>query len=785
MNNFSNVRISLAILLSLPGMRAIAQPVLEEVIVTAQKRSESVQDVPITVSVMDGSRLREADIASLEEMSFYIPSYDQSRTVLGTEARIRGIGSASNPGFEQSVGTFVDDIYLSRSRQTVMPLFDLDRVEVLKGPQSILFGKNTVAGAVAMFTALPTEEPEGRLSALYGTDGQAKGEAMWSGPLSDSISVRLAGMSRTSDGFIENEYNGNDGPENDQWGLRGRLNWFATEDLSVRVKLEHSEDEVKGAPYILSLNTQIPGPSSDPLFSHLDQVPPQYIGVDDSDPFKTDVGNIVDGKEEIWDSETKFNNGLLHIEYQWGDNLLTSITGYTDYDVDETKDLDVSPVTLINATAKEDYEQWSQELRLTSPTGGKFDYVTGIYVQTIDYQDGTNEVGFYVSNIGLPPIADGFRLYSFKQDTDTASAFVMGNWHFTEKLTLKLGLRYSWEEKDMDKSVVLANGDKSPLVPGNPVDDAILEVIWRQTQNAAPYETSQTRSEDHWSPQVVLEWYPIEDTMVYASASQGSKAGGWDAIHVNGDDLSTLEYEDESIDAFELGFKTTLWDQRATFNAAAFYTNIDDLQVSQFDGAVGFNVSNAAEATSQGIEMDARVAITERLTAAAAITYLDYSYDEYADAPCNQPQFNDYWQANDMTRAGCTQNLEGEPTIQAPDWSGSVSASYFWSPLPELELLLGVDTNYRDELYLAADLDPNTKQDSVWLVNAQLALMPTSGQWRIAVIGKNLTDKTHFSFNDDAPLGNGNVFGLPDDTGSFVAITAPPRSYAVEATWYF
>ena len=262
MINIIKVHTPAPIFFALLGLPAFAQPSLEEVIVTAQKRSESVQDVSVTVSVMDGNRLRDADIASLEEMSFYIPSYDQSRTVLGTEARIRGIGSASNPGFEQSVGTFIDDIYLSRSRQTVMPLFDLDRVEVLKGPQSILFGKNTIAGAVAMFTALPTEEPEGRLGVLYGTDNQAKAEGMWSGPLTDTISVRLAGMTRTGDGYVENIYNGDDGPENDQWGVRGTANWYATDDLTVRLKLEHSEDEVKGAPYVLSLNTQIEGPGS-------------------------------------------------------------------------------------------------------------------------------------------------------------------------------------------------------------------------------------------------------------------------------------------------------------------------------------------------------------------------------------------------------------------------------------------------------------------------------------------------------------------------------------------
>ena len=164
--------------------------------------------------------------------------------------------------------------------------------------------------------------------------------------------------------------------------------------------------------------------------------------------------------------------------------------------------------------------------------------------------------------------------------------------------------------------------------------------------------------------------------MVYASISQGAKGGGWDALHVSGDDLSNLEFEDEKIDAFELGVKTSLWDNRATINAAAFYNTIDNLQVSQFDGAVGFNVSNAAEATSQGVEIDARLAITERLVASVAIAYLDYTYDEYADAPCTQAQFNDYWLLNGNT-AGCIQNMKNKPTVQAPEWSGSFSASYY------------------------------------------------------------------------------------------------------------
>ena len=772
-----------AALLALLAATAAARPALEEVMVTAQKRSESLQDVSVTVSVMDGNRLQDADIGNLEEMSFYVPTYYQSRTVLGTEARIRGIGSAFNPGFEQSVGMFIDDIYMGRSRQTTVPLFDLDRVEVLKGPQSTLFGKNTIAGAIAMHTGMPGEQTRARLSALYGSDGQDKLEAMYTTPLSERVALRLAAVTRSRDGYIDNRLDDSEGPASDQWGLRGTLRWEASDELAVTAKLERARDDTDGAPYVLSRNTQLAGPGAPPLFSHLEQLPPHYAGIDDSDDFETDVGNVIDGRQQVYRARTDGINALLNVEYLLGEHTLTAITGFSGYDTDDSKDLDVSPVTLIGARTKEDFKQWSQELRLTSPASDRFDYVAGLYLQTVEFTEGTNEIGFYNSNIGLPAIADGFRFTHFEQDSDTASVFFMGNWHLAATLTAKLGLRYSYERKSLDKSLVLADAGGRELVPGT-ADDAALQLFWRETQNAVPHVTRQSRAEQPWSPQAIVEWYPAGDTMVYASASLGSKGGGWDALHVNGDDLDSLEYEDERITAFEVGVKAALWERRATVNLALFHSAIDDLQVSQYDGAVGFNVSNAAEATSRGVELDAQLAITERLVVSAALAYLDYSYDSYADAPCTQAQFNAHWLATG-SRAGCSQDLQNRPSVQAPEWSGSLSAAHYWSLPGDLELQLGADANYRDDAFLAADLDSNSRQDGHWLFNARLALGPASGQWRLALVGKNLGDKTYYLFSDDAPLGNGNVFGLADDTGSFIAMPGPVRSFAVEATWHY
>ncbi len=764
------------------GPVAISAPVLEEVRVTAQKRSESLQDVSVTVNVLSGEKIADADITGLEELSHYVPTYHQGRTILGSEARIRGIGSASNPGFEQSVGMFIDDIYMGRARQTVIPLFDLDRVEVLKGPQTTLFGKNTIAGAISMHTAKPTEELSGNLTALYGTDEQRKVEAALSGPITDTLSGRLSAIIRAADGYVDNEATGSAGPVSDQWGARAILRWDATDTLTMRFKFERSRDEMKGAPYSMLVNTQLEGPGAPPLFSHLDIVPPQFTNVPSGDAFETSVINEFQGETIDWDTKNDYTNALYQLEYEFGEYTLTSITGYTDFHVKDLKDLDISPVTLIGADAQEDFDQWSQDIRIASPTGGTIDYIAGVYLQRASFISSPSDVFFNLSSIGLPTLADGFRLTHFDQSTDTASAFVHGNWNATDQFTVKVGLRYTFEEKQLDKRLVLADINRRPLVPGT-ADDIVLDLFWRETQNAVPYETNQSRTEKQWSPSLTFEWYPNGDTMVYLSGTRGFKSGGWDNIHVNGDDLSTLEYGDETIDAFELGVRTTLLENRLELNATLFHSTIDNLQVSQFDGAVGFNVSNAAQATSQGFELDSRFALTEQLQAFASLAYLDYSYDQYDEAPCNQPQANAFWRENGTVN-GCSQDLKGKTVIQAPDWSGAFGLS-FSAPLGEqLGLNATLDANFRDDHFMAGDLDPQTKQDATWLFNAQLSVGDVSGNWRLALIGKNLTDETHYTFIDDAPLGNGTFFGVDDDTGSFVAIPAPPRSVALEATWY-
>jgi len=758
--------------------------VLEEIMVTAQKRSESVQDVAISINVIGGDKLERADIGNLEELTLYVPNYYQARSVVSAEVYIRGVGSSSNPGFEQSVGMFADGVYWGRSLQTTTPLFDLARIEVLKGPQSILFGKNTVAGAVSMHSRQPTDTLEGRLTALTGTDGQRKTEAVISGPLSDTVSARLALLGRSSDGYIDNSYDNSSGPASDQWGLRGIIQWQPSAELSATLKLERTDNKVAGSPHVIIRNTQVAGPGAPPFFTGIDSAPVQLTGVDDSDPYQTNIGNSapLGGSDQAWLTHIDTSTSSLHLDYQWGEHTLTSITGYTAYSNRQNNDLDMTPASLIGIVAKQDFEQYSQELRIASPGGESFDYIAGLYWQRAKINAGPNQVGFQLSSIGLPALADGFRGTVFDQNTDTASAFLQGTWQLAEPLAFKAGLRYTHESKDVFRSVKVYDLDGQALLPG--ADDLALDLFWRDKQNTVPYETTDKRTENQLAPMLALEWSLLEDTLLYASMTRGYKSGGWDAIHTNGDDLEALAFDDEETLAYELGSKSTFLDNRATLNLALFYTEIDNLQVSIYDGAVGFNVKNAAAATSRGLELDGRLLLSEKLMLAGSVAYLDYRYDDYSNAPCTQSQFNDQFLASGSTK-GCVQDLSGRESVYAPEWTGSFSVNYRTPISTQLAMDITLDANYRGDQYLAADLEPSLKQSGFWKLNARLAVEPLSGQWQLALIGKNLTNKTIYTFAGDAPLGNGTFFGISDPVGSFNAIPAAPRSIALEFSWLF
>ena len=774
MKNHRKTLLATAILGAVLTPLASAQ-MLEEVIVTATKRAEGMQDVPIAISVISGDRIEQQGVKNLEELSLYLPSVHIGQSGGANQVFIRGIGSGNNAGFEQSVGTFVDGVYFGRARNSKAAFLDLERVEVLKGPQSTLFGKNTVAGAINITSRRPTEEFEGYVEGGYNTETEGyTAVAAVSGPLTDNLRGRLVGKYYSDDGYYDNQDPaGTDRTRDDKVG-RFWLDWDVTDNLMFSLKGEYGEFNTEGNLSKIVQST----PTATALFS-LGSDPnfAQTVGYNTKQSSSNRPGR---------DIEDNTDSTILQADiiYQMENHSLKSITSWTEYDFDLCTDGDYAAIHFADQCKTEDHEQFTQEFLLSSELGGKFEYLVGLYYQDADLKT-TNNTALLVS--GVPPIEAGVfaRLEpllgfippsgfadseipgNFQQDTTTWSVFTQVDYDITDRFRIRAGIRYSDDNKDVEKDQFITNiGGTEP----NPINTLIMGPVGFEFR--VPYDYKLNRGEDHTTGSVNLQYDIGDDIMVYATWANGYKAGGFDES--NGLDISR-EFEDESVDHYEIGAKMEFWDNRVRLNTSAFSTSFDDLQVSAWETAT-FIVTNAGEATSEGIEADIVVAATDNLTLTGAITYLDATYDSYPDAACTIDQQI----AGDLA-PGCRQDLGGTPLQFAPDWSGNAGFTYDFPITANTNLVFNVDAFYSDEVLVAPDNDQVGVQDSYWKVNARIAWEASDGTWMVAVLGKNLTDETTFNWLNDATL-SGSGFGF--EQAYFGQIEAP-RSYELQLRYSF
>jgi outer membrane receptor protein involved in Fe transport len=757
---------------------ALAQPMLEEVIVTATKRLQGMQDVPIALSVMSGEMIDDMGMRKLADVTVYMPNVTIAQTAGASQIFIRGVGSANNFGFEQSVGTFIDGVYFGRSRNARAAFLDVERVEVLKGPQSTLFGKNTVGGAINITSRQPTDEFEAFLEVNYETEVEGYGlTAGISGPLTDNLRGRLVAKVYEDDGWMENQApNGEDGPGQDNTILRGSLIWDATDNLRFTAKAEHGEFDVTGRNFKITKST----PTSTFLFS-----------TGSSDPnFESSLGfnekqslGTFPGREE--EDNTTSDIFQLTAEYQMGDFTLRSITAYTEYDFENCVDGDYSSLSYLDRCRSEEHEQYSQEFLLTSPAGETFEYLAGVYYQNAKLETDTSTFLFWSGLPALEPTLLGFVggapsgtldtefFNDFSQDTETWSGFASLTWNLTDDFRVQVGARYSDDSKDADKRTFAA-------LPGTTVEDPFLTFFAGPSvlNFAVPYDYSESREEDHWTGNINFQYDFTVDTMGYFNVSNGYKAGGYDAD--NALDRSR-EFEDEEVISYELGLKTELWDNHARINTGVFYSEFDDLQVSGFEGA-GFIVGNAAESEIYGVEADFTVAVTDTFTLNGALAYLDTEYKDYPNASCAIGQIQD----GSCDANGGFQDLGGTSLQFAPEWSGNIGAAYDASLTDSLDIGLRVDALYTDDILIAPDADAEVTEESYWKINARIALLSADGKWSLAVIGKNLTDETTFNWGNDATLASTRIGGqfIGFQNAYFHMIEAP-RTFEFQARYNF
>lgn len=759
-----------------PAWTQSSTPVLEEIIVTAQKRVQSMQDVPISISVVGGAKLEETDIRQIRDLQSYTPNLTTTETALNSNISMRGIFSGSNQGFEQSFGTYVDGIYRGRSQQTRALFLDLDRVEVLRGSQNILFGHNSLAGALNLTSARPTVEVEGAVGILYESElEKTEVSAMISGPLTEQLSGRFAARFRESDGYIDNLTLGRSEPQRDEQIFRGSLAWDNDDKLDVYLKVEASSFDVIGRQAeVISDNAAIAGPFAGFNYSQI----LASFGQDVS------VFNIVQdyGRSANIDfSNNETNEVVLAVNYDFDRLTLTSITGFSSYEFDEVCDCDFTGGNVLTVPQREDYDQFSQEFRLTSPGGETIDYLVGLFYQTSDL-DFFDALAVDNQSILIPIVnaltmstngdflADTGTPRFFSQSTDSFSVFGQLTWSVNDNLRMTAGLRVTDESKSASRDLAIADINGSPLPqPAATVVPNLFETLF----NVRPHALSDKRSETLVMPSVNFQYDFSGDTMGYFTYSRGAKAGGFDPRSNNPISAGGgFEFQDESADNFEAGAKIQFAGGAAELNAAVFHVNIQDMQVSTYDGSLGFNVRNAGEAVTQGIELDARWAASGNLTLAASIGFVDFEFEDYI----GQCYFGQVPDAAD----GINCNYAGKTNQYVPDFSGVFSADYALPVGDALVFRAVFDFIYTDDYFRTPTLDPQQVESGYETINLRLSLGEQDGKWEIALLGKNLTDNAVISYSIDTPLA-GQIFGAPGVWG----FVDPPRTIAVQGALRF
>ncbi|NIB42296.1 TonB-dependent receptor [Pseudomaricurvus alkylphenolicus] len=778
---------------------------IEEVIVTATKRAEGLQDVPIALSVMGGEKITEQGVGSLEDISAFMPNVNISENSGSDAIFIRGIGSPSNAGFEQSVGTFIDGVYFGRSQASRSALLDVERVEVLKGPQSTLFGKNTVAGAMNITTAGPEEEFEASIQASLEPEFGGWGTSLIvSGALSETVNARLALRREESDGYFRNHSLNQDERQEEDTIARLTLDWQPTEDLGFRLKVEQGKTDTRGRQNTIGITT----PASDFIYQTFGD--PDFRAGINYDKYGT--GSLPGRPAQFDDSE--WDTFSLTANWDISDFNIRSITAYVEASVENSLDLDFGPLQMIGAQRFEEHDQFSQEFILTSPTGGTLEYMAGVYYQNENLSRG-RDLDIVLSSIaplfaGHPLEAivqagfgDAVMAGNFTQDSETFSAFSQITWNLTNDLRVIAGLRYSDDEKIFEKTMHTAAFSGTDYVafataaslPHQAFYDQFLNFAVAHTFDASGYEVCRTsfpslpvpvpavscsvqqgydnvRHEEHWTGDIVFQYDINADIMAYLKFGSGYKAGGFDEANLTA--LAEFqEFEDETVESIELGAKMSLWDGRAQLNIAVFSNSFEDVQVSVFDGVAGFVVRNAAETVTEGVELDGQVLLTENLSMRYALSYLDATYDSYQGAPCTAGQTAN-WTGPD----GCEQDLSGQPTQFAPEWSGNLAFEYRHQLSDRLELKAGIDLQYMGDYLPTNDNDPVLQQDAFTKINARIQIAGDDS-WTLALLGKNLTDETVSNAPDDIPLGNLGFLG------SYFHFLDAPRSYEVQASYRF
>jgi iron complex outermembrane recepter protein len=741
-----------------PAIAEESGRVLEEIVVTATKRASNLQDVPISVGVVTGEFINTFDIKDMSDIQNFVPGLQVQQTFGSWAVRIRGLGSGiTNLAFDSSVPIYIDDVYCGRGKCLESALLDVERLEVARGPQGALFGKSTIAGAISAVSARPTEEFEAELRVGgeleyggYTTSGYV------SGPMSDSVRARLAVRWDDLDGYTDNIFLNREDGDKQTKAARLGFEIDAGDATTFYLKLETGKSETEGR------NNQLVSPGA---MTASTTDPNLEFRSDDRRSVSTGVE-----REDFYDYQ--WNSVTLSMDTALGEHSLEGTLGYWEYDNEWFLDVDGHPEAILNTYLEDEYEQSTAEIRLLSPTNQRFEYIVGAWYQDSDLT--TRQFSpFYPLfwQAVLPPFLQGAILpvasgmdRNFARESEAYSVYGQLTWNISERLRAIVDVRYTDEEQE-------GVGASWPIFfTGGTFDPE--RVAGGYFGHDPEYLFTQDREDDSVDPSIRIQYDVNDAMMVYAVYAEGSKAGGMKAndsklglilLGRAGDadflqrylGVSSItpadvagglnleqgngifDFEDEEAESYELGMKTSLFNDSATLAVALFTTEFTNLQTSNYDGTQ-FIIGNAGSATVDGVEVEFSWQATDNLRLHSSVSFIDAEYDDFADAQCVVNSAG--LPANSDCISG-TENQKGEKLERSPDTEFNLSAIWQSQLTDNIRLKASASFYYSDEYFVQPTQADYSTQDSFTKWDARIALASNDERWEVGVTGRNLGDE--------------------------------------------
>jgi iron complex outermembrane receptor protein len=715
---------------------------LETITVTSQKRIERLIDVPLSVTNVGKAELEQRGIKELRDLGDAAPNLTISQgNDFSSKVIIRGVGANSrNIGFDSRVGIYIDGVYLGQSPAINQGLVDLERIEVLRGPQGTLFGKNTIAGAVNLISQAPSDEFEGTVGVTQGNFSKQNFHLKLNTPLSDDTAFTFFLNQSTEDGYIENKLLNTTAGDKDETAGRVVLKSRVNDELTVSFNADYATQERAAISGVMLTGPFGGDPTTGPFGDILQGTA--------NDKFATyqDTDSIED--KNVW--------GLsLTLDYEMqNDFFMKSITSHRKTDMNITIDVDRSALKVLNTDYRDIYSQTTQEFQLISPDQNKFKYMLGVYLFNLNSTStraGIN--GDQIGVFGDPRLKPGQNAVFIEGAVDTTSyaLYTNASYELNEQWELGAGVRYSSETKDVDWKI---DGSKSGFFA------------------LAVASLNDKRTDNYISPAVNINYAISPSSQAYARVSTGFKSGGYNLDFVTSNVFEAgLEFDKETVTSFELGYKAELLDKRLTFNTALFSAQYKDYQVNQFvdlgGGRTAISITNAAEVKTQGLELEFAYQATGDLAISGSLGLLDASFDSFP--------------------GGGTGGVDatGNRLSNAPEVSLSLGLTYYQEiPYLSSDLFYRLDYNYTGEQYFLVNNDDNyplpngkvvdyDKAESFSTLNARITLLTNDGAWGVSLWGQNLTDSDHM------------VGSFREFFGAVMATYAKPRSYGIEVKYNF